>query len=409
MARYTPRDPGFTRSPTLGDAIASLATSAGGGQIAGERRRQDDEDREFQEERRDVAREDRELDLFEQGFTRDPRTETVPDQEDVTLGARVGMAGQEQARVPDIFEQAGIGLQRGNTPAAGALGEIAQGGAPEPQVLAIPGAYVEGLGFTPRPIHDTDLVDARQAAARRQRERLAPGVERATDDYFFDERLSPQGRADARQDERDTTRRSRLEAVLEAVGRGEEDLPPEIMAEGLELGLSERFLRGEQGGASGDDTIRVQGRTFPNTEAGQRAALAWREAVAEAGRSGSGTGAGARVTGETTKRTLAMAAARALDSIRGDFRDMSPFEQSRVPAGFMESQIRETLELFGFESVDELQTEMRNLRLVGLGGQGGQPTGQGDELTDEQIDAIIQQNPDATPEEILELIGRGGG
>lgn len=417
MARFSPRDPGFTSAPTLGDALASLARSGGAAQEAVEER----EDLELQRDEiarlRDVAVEDRERELFEAGFTRTPRREQIPEEEDIFAGVLPGLeTADPRRRAPDVFQGAGIGMQPDTTPAAGALGQLEQTGQvpPEqPQLLAVPGAYVEGMGFTPRTITDMDLVQERRKAMRQPRTRLAPGVEQVTEDLFFDEARSPAGRERRAEEEATSSRRARLEAVLSAVQAGGEegDIPPEILAEGLDIGVPSGMLRPGRGEEPG--MIRVQGRDFPNTEAGERAALAWREALAEAGRTGGRSGGAAeRITGEVTRRTLATAAARAMDRIRQDVRDLSPYERRNLEPGQIETQIRETLELFGFASPQELESEMRELRLAGTGrtepGAGAGGAGQAGELSDAEIDAIIEANPDLSDEEILALIERGG-
>lgn len=424
MARYSPRDPGFTPVPTLGDALASLARSGGEAQRTIEEREDLERQRDELERRRGVEEEDREVELFESGFTREPRRETIPEEEDVFADALPGLeTADPRRRPPDVFEGAGIGMQPDETPAAGALGQLEQTGeipAEQPEILAVPGSFVEGMGFTPNAIRSDDFVEARRQSMSRARTRMAPGVEQVTENLFFDESRTPGARQEARDTERDSARRARLEAVLGAVGEGD-DVPPEVLAEGLELGVPSRMLEG--GGRDEPGTIRVSGRDFPNTPTGEAAALAWREAVAEAGRTSGGgrTGSAERITGEVTRRTLATAAARAMDKIRSDVRDLTPFERRNLEPGQIETQIRETLELFGFDSPAELQEEMRELRLAGTGGQ-GQTTGFDEgaggggggeiEVPADLVDQVMEEFPNATQEELTDIViqrMQGGG
>lgn len=420
MARFSPRDPGFTRVPTLAEGLGTLAQSAGAAQ-------EDARDRRIEDELLEEEELERTLDRFERGFTDRPRREPVPEDEDVFRGAGIGLQRTE-AEDPGIFRDARPGMAadapgitrpgRQPSPLAQGLGTMAQERGPiqtqeQEDVLSIPGAFVEGLGFTPRAIRSSDLVEQNRARAQAiagPRERLAPGVEQVSEGMFFDPEQTREGRQ-ARQDtSRSTERQARLTAVLGAIQRGDEDISPEILAEALELGVPQHMLRGE--GANGE--IRVQGRDFPNTPAGERAALAWREAVAEAGRTGGAGGSAERITGEVTRRTLATAAARALDGIRQDVRELTDYERRNLQAGQIQRQIQETLTLFGFESAEELQREMRELRLAGTGG--APPGGDGDggggvEISDELIDRVMQENPDASEEELMDLVlaaSRGG-
>ncbi len=173
-----------------------------------------------------------------------------------------------------------------------------------------------------------------------------------------------------------------------------------------------------------DEPAELRGalsRRFPDTPAGRAAALAWEETVAGQRSTGRGaTGSGERITGETTRRTLATAAARAIDKIQQDVRELTRYERENLEPGQIERQIRSVLSLFGFESVQELQQEMRTLRLGGVGAGGAPATGgageggaAGDEveIPPELIDEVMSENPDATEAELIDMVleRMGGG
>ena len=62
----------------------------------------------------------------------------------------------------------------------------------------------------------------------------------------------------------------------------------------------------------------------------------------------------------------------------------------------LQREIEAALRLYGFESVEELQATMQGLR-----GGGEEPSA---EISDEEIDRLIAQNPDLSDEEILKLL-----
>jgi hypothetical protein len=422
MARYSPRDPGFTPVPGVFDALSHIATQGATG-FTGVRR--EEEERRLLAEERAREAEDREIELHEAGVRRGRGpTEPVPPDEDIFAGAEFGMASERtEHEAPSIFRGAGMGMAPSGAPAQDALTQIQmQGAPPEPQILALPGAWVEGLGFTERAITDQDLVQESRRRNAVQRQRPRPGFEQVTEDLYIDRAATPAARAEAtavrgeergearevrgeeRETERDRQERARLETALGALQRGEET-SPEVLAELVGQVPGSVLFPDEDA-----DNITVMGRDFPNTPEGEVAAIAWREAMAEASRTGATSGDG-RITGEVTRRTLARAASTAIDRIRNQVREMNAFERGRLPAGYLEDQIRNTLLLFGFESGDELQQEMRALRLTGVG-SGPRPTssaaGASREPTDEEIAKIIEANPDATDEEIAELIENAG-
>lgn len=340
------------------------------------------------------------------------------------IGVRGGTAPTrtETVQAPPIFRGERIGIGRGardvgmfegqRPGAAGAIEAARRMGRPrEPQLVARAGAYVPGVGFAPKNLYDTDVQEAVGMQRPETREAEDPRYEQLNDAYYLDTEETP----DARRDRAQSDRRSRTVGVLQGIqraGRGAQ-LDPELLAQAMELDVDPEDAFGAE---PEPETITMAGRTFPATETGQRAALAWRTAVSEATRAPTGPDSQARITGEVTRRTFALAASRAVQGIRDEVRDASAVGR-RFEPGEVERQINETLRFFGYRTVEELQDEARELRLAGVGGTGddGSPTtgsadgsGGARELTDEELDQLILDNPDATDEELLELIGRGG-
>ncbi|HET9949904.1 MAG TPA: hypothetical protein VFQ22_13365, partial [Longimicrobiales bacterium] len=148
---------------------------------------------------------------------------------------------------PSIFRGARPGLARGTPPPMDqALGELARGGAAvvqEPEVLALPGAFVPGLGFAPRIITSDDMAMAMPERTRerahvprtRMRERIRPGVEQVDEDLFFDPMATPEGRGRAFETAREREQREQLERALAELELG--DLSPEAAAELIEAGV----------------------------------------------------------------------------------------------------------------------------------------------------------------------------
>jgi hypothetical protein len=262
------------------------------------------------------------------------------------------------------------------------------------------------MGFTPRLITDQDLVPQSRARAAVPRERAQPGFEQVTDDLYIDRSATPAGREEARETRRDREERERLEAALGALQGGSDD--PAVQAAALEGGVPGSQVFPDED----EDTISLSGRDFPNTRAGEIAALAWQESVNEARATGSDTGSDsdARITGEVTRRTLATAAVRAMQQINDEIRELGASQggtisdRQRRQLASLNRDRDDALRSFGFENVQELQEEMRALRLTGVGGA---PEVGGGELSDADIDRLISQNPDMTDEEILELMERG--
>jgi hypothetical protein len=422
MARYSPRDPGYTRVPSALDALSHIATSGASGYTREKSRQRDEEERQRAEEERERQRgqqeEDRELDLYSRGFVgRDEATEEVPADEDIFAGEGIGMQRQG-SEAPALFQGALPGLAGQRTQQAlGSIDEFEPPEPPEPQVLALPGSYVEGLGFTPQAITDQDFVAATQARAATPRRRTRPGVEQVTEDRYFDPARSPEGRRETRESARDVERRGRLTTALaelqdsEGTGGG---VPPELQAELLELDVPASQVFGDED----EDRIRIGGRDFPNTSAGQTAAVEWQRVLAEARSTGGGGGSGGdpRITGEVTRRQIAMAAARSIERIRNEVREMSAYERRNMPPGYLTEEINSILSSFGFTSGREFEEEMRTLRLEGVGGEGagpgpgagGAPGGEaGAEPTDEELAELVRANPGLSAEELLELWERG--
>jgi len=407
MARYSPRDPGFTHVPGVLEGLSSIATAGAQGYQAGKQTKQDEEDRKLKEALNALAG-------YESGLREGqaPR-EAVPEEEDIFRGEPVGPAQSGRTEVaPPLFQ----GVRPGQVAATGLEGALEQlqmdGAPPEPQVVALPGAYVDGMGFAPRAITDQDLVGDTRARAARPRTRTVGGAQQLTEDYYLDPSGTPEARAEQktiREEGRDTARERRERARLEAAlgGVAGMRLPPEQTAE----------LLGEVPGSTlfdnpDPDQIRVGGRLFPNTPAGEAASLAWQESLSDARAQGSGSGGGANTTAEVTRRQFALAASRAIADLQEEFRSMSRRERDRAisEGRSIQENVQAVLDIFGYDSVPELQDEMRTLRLSGGARGAGRSSAPGvgpDQLNDEEIDALIEANPDMSDEEILELINQG--
>lgn len=414
MARYSPRDPGFTRVPGVLDALSHIATSGAAGYTGvNEANRA----RELEDEERAAARETRETGLFRQGFRRGTApTEPVPEDEDVFRDMPIGMQRERtEHEPPSIFRGARPGMAaRTPPPLDRALGSLElQEPPPAPRMLALPGAYVEGMGFTDRAITDQDLVQESRRRNAVPRQRTRQGFEQVTDDLYFDPSASPEGREASMESARDLDRRRRLERALGAV-QGGGDMDPALQAELLDLDVPASQVFPDRDA----NLISVGGRDFPNTPGGERAALAWQEALAEARSTGSGSGSGsdARITGEVTRRTLATAAARAVSSLDEEIREVrgssgtTLTDRQRNQLTTLNRARDDALRSFGFQTIQELQTEMRALRLSGVGGgEGGAPPagGGGGDLDDAAIDRILLENPDLTDEQVLDLLESG--
>lgn len=350
------------------------------------------------------------IDAADEGRTR-KRERKKRDREDSIREALTALeldrAGVREGTAPtrdveperDIFRGEGIGMQRGQTDELALAGGLGLQRRPEPQIVHLPGEFIRGVGFTEKALTDQDLVEAtrrRNDPGPRQQE--DPRFRQLNDEYFIDQEGTPEARAAAAEQDRAT----RVMRALEGMGA----TPEELNLVGADDSFSDDVLGriDERSKPKEEPTIRVQGRDFPDTEEGRNAALAWRESLAEAARSPDATGDGTRITGEVTRRALATAAARELARIRESVREAGPAKT--YEGGEIREQVMNTLSLFGFESVEELEREMRTLRMQGAGG-GASPAGD-TALSDEELDRLILENPDLSDEEILEL-ARGGG
>lgn len=315
-------------------------------------------------------------------------TRAVPRDQDIFADARPGMAADAAGR-SDI----GLSLEAARQMRPSELVKR------EPQVVHLPGSYIRGVGFTERALTDVDLAQLRKEGMRAEKQTADPRYRQLNEDYYLDTESTP----DARERRGGAARQLQL---LEAF-RGMGATPQQLALLQADPDFADEVFDQLNEEAPAPPKIRVGGRDFPDDEVGQNAALAWQEALAEAGRRPDATGDGTRITGEVTRRTAAMAAARAVDRIREQTRELSPAERRNIEPGQIEQQIRSTLSLFGFGSVQELQEEMRTLRLSGVDSGRSPAAAGGGEIDDDEIDRLILENPDLTDEEIAEIL-RGG-
>lgn len=430
MARFSPTRRVQTTVPTVFDALNEVIDR--GAHVVEDRRRRSIEDEELGRRRAHDERiqEGHETDLYRQGFRRGEQPqEAVPEERDIFAGSRIGQQERTPARNP-IFEGQRPGMASDATAGLDdALGAVAAQGARRPQMVAPPGAFVEGMGFARQAIFDTDLMPAgdefvestrgRQASPRME---PARGTERVTDELYRDFRPELAAQEDERRSERE--RRQRLETVLGAL-QGGGRLPPELQAEGMELGVPTSQLFREED-EFGEPVITAAGRKFPDNPIGEQAALDWLAATRAATARGA-SGSQDRITGEVTRRSFAMSAANAVRRVQEEFNSMTPQQRARLrDQGFdLQSRIHAVIKVYGFNNMQELQEETRELRLRGVdgfgvderpaGGMMPDPGGDidfGDDgmvtITDDDIDAILEANPDASIEEIEAILLRGG-
>lgn len=404
MARYSPRDYGYTRSPGLLEGLSHIAQQGAQGFVTGE----------ADERQRESARLDQELqelELYESGVRRGRApTEEVPEEEDIFAGELPGQQRtneRSEAAPPPIFRGELPGRSAPATGLEAGLGQMAQQGLPpEPQVVAIPGAYVEGMGFSPRTITDQDLVGHTRAAARVPRTRVQPGYEQATENLYIDREATPAARERRAETEEARAQRGMLERGLEAMERG--DMTPSEQADLLESDVPASVIFGDEGTGGDEGTIRAAGREFPNTPAGAAAALAWIEETAGARRS---PGSQEDVTNEVTRRQFANSAIRGIQDAREEWADLTDYQrEQRIANGQgIGPTVIEILSLFGYDSMEELQSEISELRGVGVPGArvprgGGEPAAGAGEYSEDEIARLVQENPDMSAEEILELL-----
>lgn len=327
------------------------------------------------------------------------------------LGLREGTAPTRPVAVEDsVFQDTGIGMARG-APGPSGLGLSLEATrrmgpkafAPQPDMSEIvhpAGSFMRGVGFTEKALTRGDLVAiAQDRAARDAAIQVAdPRYRQLNDDYYVDEEATPEGRA------------SRSSAARQL----------QVLRSFRDLGASPQQLQLLQADPSFADEvyaqlneeedepeaqrIRVGGRDFPDDETGQAAALAWQTSLREAGRDPDAAGDGTRITGEVTRRAAVSAAAREINRIREEARELAR-TGTPLEAGQVERQIRASISLFGFESVQEVEEEARELRTRGVeAAPGAEGVG---EVTDDEIRRLMDEHPDLSDEEILELIERG--
>ena len=409
MARYSPRDPGYTRSPSLLEGLSHIVESGARGYTTGE----------ADSDRRESARLDQELQELElyQGGVRRGRapTEEVPEEEDIFGGELPGQqrTNERSEAAPPIFQGALPGRSRPSTGLEAGLGDIAAAGVPpEPEIVAVPGSYVEGMGFTDRIITDQDLVAHTRAANRVPRRRVQPGYQQATDDLYIDEAATPEGREAARETAQQREQRRQLEASLGMLQEGgREALSASDQATLMEGDVPSSVIFGSQATSSSrrdpaeiqaalerlrqnPDDPQAQARAFA---AGVPASQVWPRPASDE----------ADITNEVTRRQFATRALTAIQDAREEWADMTQYQRDQRIASNqgLGAVINRIVRDFSYDSVEEFQQELRDLRLTGVGA-GGEPApapGGGD-ISDELIQQLVRDNPNLSAEEIYQML-----
>lgn len=170
----------------------------------------------------------------------------------------------------------GMGVQAPGQPSAfsDALGGLAR--PRKPKLIALPGAYVRNVGFTERGLTDQDLEALHNPSPTREyltaegpqpdQNMMRLSGKEGGPGYFQDRRTAPKSPAERQ-----------LEIVAAAREMGA--TPAEIRMIEADPDFAEKVyarIQGENKADTSHDYITVDGRDFPNTEAGASAAEAWR-------------------------------------------------------------------------------------------------------------------------------------
>lgn len=321
--------------------------------------------------------------------------EAVSPERDVLSGARPGMAGQQQPQLISVLRAAGgLGLQRQQ---------------PEPKIVHPAGSFIRGVGFTEKAITDMDLVQHTQGRnAADPRMVPAEGTEPLNEDFHLDTSRTPQGRAEAQQ-RAESERLRRVLGGIQGAGRNGE-LDPELIAQGLEAGLpaSQLFREPEEEKPRATRLVRSGNRNvLVYSDTGEP--VREYDPIPTAG----GRGAGDPGSNEVTRRSIATAAAREVARIQQELTS-----SVRPPdAGTVQRRIQAAITPYGFDSIDELSAEMRDLRIDGLENvpsSGAPPAPASDDegeadvdLDFDQIDRWLEEG--LTDEEITERLMGGAG
>ncbi len=329
MSRFSPTvlpDPGPDFSTELARALSFMRQS----KLDKERAEEREWNREWLGEERERQREQEDLELAERGYD---RFETPPTME-------------RPATRPPLFEGQSLGMadRPEASPLAMALGDLRSGSGPEAKPLALPGQFIPELGdFSPGALFDEgsplpdDIERIRtpdfNPAAYGSRPRMAPTMvdvpdpryEHLTGSIYRDLEDNPQARAQAAAAEQQNllaealgTLRGGADAESSALARlmQMDDVPASVLerylapeeeeeegltAEELRMaGIEEPYLavalkdpvlarRLIQEGLEPEETpeaptIRVGGRTFPDTPQGRQEAIEWERTISAAGR-----------------------------------------------------------------------------------------------------------------------------
>ncbi len=328
------------------------------------------------------------------------------------LGVREGTAPTRPVAVEDsIFAGERPGMGRGTTgpsglgmslDAARQMGPKAFAPRPDPnEIMHHAGSFVRGVGFTEKHLTRGDLDRLRPGGVGG--ETMQVGDDRYSqlnDDYYVDREATPEARG----------RRSaaaRTMGLLEAF-RGMGARPDQLALLEADEGFADEIydqLNEEEESPEIEGTLN---RRFPDTDAGRIAALEWERMVRDARADPDGPGGVESPTREVTRRSVALAAARAVAAIQTAFRTMSQTERDRRRDGGdgLQRDIEGALRPFGYTSLNELNEDMRALRIgndelaPASSGQGGA----GAEFDETEIDRLLEENPDLSDEEIAELL-----
>lgn len=434
MGRFSPQVPGFLWDTGPGKA-GGIARGVENFIRARERKKAGERQEEDEERRREIE----ELNLALQGIRRgEAPTQTVEREqpsvfEGVDPSRSIGAGSVRRDRTahrPEMDGGAGEnGFARerpeegsfasGPEGVAASLGELRQGG--RPRMVAPPGAFVPGVGFTDRALFENPA--ARMGAHREAttRERPDPRFEQLTDEFYRERPEDPQAQ------------------LSEALGRLRHLSPEQRQA--LAAGVPESVVFREEPQEE-EDVITVAGREFPNTPEGEEAALAWRRQHSAAGRDPEGPGGGRESFTEEELRSAGVpeeqipaamrdpVLARQLvgHAVEGGQGGVSPTSQlvagrsralgaagalSRInPLDFynqpdaLTRRQNEILRFYGYNDVDELHTHMREMGLnpadaePGAGGEGGEGeagaggAGQGQQTWQQRAQQLRSQGHD---------------